>query len=98
MNSLDGLQPASPAPFFFTRVKARMEKTEVSVWENLTGFIARPVVAFSVVCLIVLMNTLAFFEQKHSAPSLTEQQTEQSFYDDYNVASNAFYDNENPEP
>ena len=64
IDSLDGIVSATPGPFFFTRVQARLYKTEKNVWEKLSGFIARPAVAIAMVTVFLLMNTVAVVQQK----------------------------------
>jgi len=97
LNSLEGMRSASPGAFFFTRVQARLNRVEKNVWETLSGFIARPAVAIAVVCLVVLMNAVAVLQEEQTSPSLADQ-SEQSNFDDFELASNAYYDYEIKEP
>ena len=97
MNSLEGLHSATPGPFFFTRVMARLSRAEKNPWEKVGAFIARPVVAIAVVTLVLLMNAGAVLQEKESAPSLAEQ-TESSNYDEMELVANTFYDYEIKEP
>jgi hypothetical protein len=92
MNSLDGLQKASPGPFFFTRLRARMQKEETGVWAGIASFIAKPAVAVTSLGLIVLLNAAVLLYQKQE-PSVPDQ-NEQISADDYNttVATNSYYD------
>ncbi len=95
LNSLDGLQKASPGDFFFTRVQARLQNEEISFWGRITAFITRPTVAMATLCLIFLLNAAALFYQRtfSSAPAFAEQLEQQSA-DDYNttLAANSYYD------
>lgn len=97
MRSLDGMQSASPGPFFYTRVMARLDSSQKSIWENISAFIARPVVAFAVICLVIIMNTIAVVQKKEAAPFFADQM-EQVTEDDLNLAVNTFYDYEIKEP
>jgi hypothetical protein len=97
MNSLDGIHPASPGPFFFTRVMARVNRAEKNPWEQAGAFIARPVVAIAVVMLVILMNAGAVLQEKESSPSIAEQ-TEQSNFDELDLTANTYYDYEIKEP
>ena len=45
MHSMDSINRASPRPFLFTRLEARMQN-EKNIWVKLSSFVARPVVAF----------------------------------------------------
>ncbi len=97
IQSIEGLVTASPGPFFFTRVQACLNKVERNVWERASSYIARPTVAIAMVSFIILMNTVAVLEHKKSS-SLSSDQTDQSVYDEFNVAVNTFYDYEIKEP
>ena len=97
ISSLDGMVSASPGPYFFTRVQARLNKAEKNVWEKVSAFVARPAVAIAMVTFVLLMNAAAVLQHKKSATLATDQ-TEQSIYEEFNVAANTFYDYEIKEP
>ncbi|MEJ7766687.1 MAG: hypothetical protein WKF89_02670 [Chitinophagaceae bacterium] len=96
MKSLDGIRPATPGAFFFTRVQARLNKTERSLSEMISAFISRPAIAFAVILTVIFMNTLAVMQEK-AAPSLVDQ-SETYVYEEFGVAVNSFYDYEISEP
>jgi Na+/proline symporter len=56
LNSLAGLQRASANPYLFTRIMARIEEQQ-NKWSLLANFISRPVIALSVTCFFVAINT-----------------------------------------
>jgi uncharacterized membrane protein YdfJ with MMPL/SSD domain len=98
MNSLDGIQKVGPKPFFFTRLQARMAAGENSGWEKISSFLARPAIAFSVISCVVLINSWAFFNYSsttNNSKSIS-QQTEQLTTDEFGLASNNYYTDENP--
>jgi hypothetical protein len=97
LRSLDGLKTASPGPFFFTRVQARLNRSERNVWEKLSMLLSRPTVAIAGICLIIFINTLTVLDLKDTAPSLAEQ-NEPIYDEEYNMAVTSFYDIENTEP
>jgi hypothetical protein len=92
MTSLDGMEQAAPGPFFYTRVRARMQQENTTALSGLVAFFSRPVVAMSVLALIFLMNTAAFLYQKEKNGRPSEK-AEQSLADDYNttLATNSYY-------
>ncbi len=94
LNSLDGLQKASPGAFFYTRVCARLQKEETGFWGKLALFLTKPTVALATLCLIFLLNAAAFFYQNESSSSALADQSEQALTEDYNttVATNSYYD------
>jgi len=93
LQSLDGIQKASPGHFFYTRVQARLQKEEKGNWAQLASFLAKPRVALSTLFIICLLNAAALFYQRHALSGLPEQ-TEQGSADDYNttLAANTYYD------
>lgn len=96
LNSLDGIQKASPGPFFFIRVDARLRKeSHAGFWGKMAYFFSMPSVAIASVVFVILLNTAAFFYQKAETSNiLAAEQSEQLNADDYNttVASNSYYD------
>jgi hypothetical protein len=96
MQSLDGMQSASPGPFFYTRVQARLSRVEKNIWEQVSSFVARPAVAFSFICLVVVMNGFVVFKQE-SLVAKTEPEPVH-YYEGVSIASNSFYDYEITEP
>ena len=93
LNSLDHVTRVGPGPFFFTRVQARLSRKDRTVWENISGFLARPVVAFSVVCLIISLNTLVIINGEKTPGS--SDQTSFIIPDESEVDTIAFYEKEN---
>jgi len=87
LNSLDGIQRAAPAPYFFTRLSARMQNDRMNVWESFGRFISRPLVALVTIVVIVLFNSIAFFEIDHPAKTSVIEQNEQGLNNAYDVAS-----------
>ena len=59
MGSLDHVTPASPAPFFYTRLTARMMREEKNFWGRISRIITRPAVAGLSVAVILLVNIFA---------------------------------------
>lgn len=95
LNSLDHARRAGPGPFFFTRVEARLHQKDRTIWEQLSGFIARPAVALSVVCLVISLNTLVIVQTKTSPSASFKEQTSAVLADDSDVDTIAFFEEEN---
>jgi len=94
LNSLDGIQKASPGDFFFTRVQARLRKQETSPWSSIAAFVTKPTVTLATLCIIFLLNAAALFYQRTFSTTSMTDQFEQSSTDDYNttLATNSYYD------
>lgn len=97
MHSFDGIQKASPAPFFFTRLEARMQNQK-SIWEQISSFVAKPVVAFVCICLVIVINAAVIFSSASSKSFADEQSNEIATADEYNIVSSTFYEFVNTKP
>ena len=94
MNSIEGIEKASPAAFLLTRINARLEHPKQSVMERMIWFIGKPVVAVSGLCLLLLVNAAVILNQPDKIPGLTEQV--QNTPDEFSTTIATIYDNENP--
>ncbi len=56
LNSLDGIKRAEARPFMHTRVMAKLQIEDKSIWSALAGFIAQPVVAISCFIIVIVGN------------------------------------------
>lgn len=97
MESLDGIQKAEPAPWFFARVRARLEREEKNVWEKMGSFLARPVVAFAGLALIIGLNAFILFEKDTTTSSEIGYTFNEPEDENMLTAANSF-DYENLEP
>jgi len=97
MQSLNRVEKASPSPFFFTRLEARMER-EKSSWEKISSFVAKPVVAFACICLVIMINAWVIFSSRNSQNSTDQQTSELATTDEYNLVSSTFYEFVNAKP
>jgi hypothetical protein len=98
LESLDGIQRAEPQPFFFTRLKARLEREDKSVWEMIGSLLARPAVAFVGLCIILTLNVFILIQKETTtAPSYVSADNIQA-QEDENIFAVNTYDYENLEP
>jgi hypothetical protein len=58
LQSIDGIKRAKANPFLYTRLKEKMQQ-ENSSWEKIFSFISRPLVAFAILILVMVINTWA---------------------------------------
>jgi hypothetical protein len=56
LDSLDGIQPAEPRPYFYTRVLARLKRDEATGWSVVGSFLGKPAIAIAGLFLILVMN------------------------------------------
>lgn len=101
LKSFDGMGKASPRPFFFTRLEARMVNQK-SIWEEISSFVAKPMVSFACICLIIIINAAVIFSSSNATTSITnsisQQNNELATADEYNLVSSNFYEFVNTKP
>ena len=97
MNSLDGIQRASPNHFFFTRLEARMQR-ETGAWDKISSFVAKPIVAFACICLVVMINAAVIFSSTDSQKNIKAQSNELATVDEYTQVSATLYEFVNTNP
>ena len=97
MHSMDGISRATPRPFLFTRLEARMQN-EKNIWVQLSSFVIRPVVAFVCICFVLIINTMVIFLLNNPGNSLEQQGNELATADEYSQVSSALYEFENTKP
>ena len=97
LKSVDMVKSASPGPFFFTRVQARLARTEKNLWERMGMLVSRPAVVIAGICFIIIINTVTVLDFKDITPSLADQ-NEPIYDEEYNMAVTSFYYIENTEP
>jgi hypothetical protein len=97
LQSMDNINRASPRPFLFTRLEARMMHQK-NIWENLSSFVARPVVAFACICFVLIINATAIFMSDNTNNSQSQKGNELATADEYSQVSSTLYEFENPKP
>jgi len=101
LNSLNQIERAEPTPFFYTRLRAKMEKEQKNIWERLAAILARPVVATSTLLLILAFNAFFLFQNNDGTQTISGQSTfaqgNNSAEDYFTIAATSF-DYENLEP
>ena len=95
LNSVDDAQRAEPRPFLLTRIHARMNKGTESVWEKVSWFITRPAVAFTGLCMIILLNVMVVMFNKTPDSTAVAEQTVQTQADEFSYTAATIYDNDN---
>ena len=97
MQSLDGIEKASPRPFFFTRLEARMQKQK-SRWEALSSFLSKPAIAVACICLIIMINAAVILSSSNLINTTDQQNNELATADEYNSVSAPLYEFVNATP
>lgn len=87
LNSLDGIQRAKAPDFFYSRLKARMERQLLP--EKNAGWVLRPVYAIIALFVVLLINAAVLMrdsqEPSSNLASTTDTETMQSMASEYRV-------------
>ena len=98
LNSMEGAQRASPAPFLLTRINARMNREQLSGWERISSFLSRPGIAIAAIAFLIIINLL-IYTNTNSFNNLNNMQNMQASTDDYSINNpSAIFDLENIQP
>ena len=97
LNSLDGIQRASPQPWLFSRIKGRlMQQDDKTVWGVIGSFLSKPVIAIAGLCLILMMNGfLLFNQQEETSSAILISQNDELLDSESLMASSSSFDYEN---
>lgn len=96
LDSLDGIQRAKPSPYFYTRLRARMARSERE-WSGIAGLISKPVFALAIVSTVLLINAwIVISDKEEPISSVPKAISADMSSDEYNVAVATFYDYETP--
>ncbi len=91
LDSIDNISKASPRPYFFTRLEARM-LNEKNVWNKMSSFFARPVIALACICVVVMINLAVIFNSINSQQSYAQTGSEVAAVDEYNQVTTGLYE------
>jgi hypothetical protein len=98
LNSVDDVRRAEPKPFLLTRINARMNKSAETAWEKASWFIGRPAVAFTGLCMILLINVMVIIFNNSSGSTVLTESVAQNPADEFSYTVATIDDTENPQP
>lgn len=88
INSMDAAERAMPAPFLLTRVRAGLAKETLSTpWEKVSAFLAKPLVAFPALAVVLVLNFLIIRSSVSGDPSLPSSDYTRVSTDDYSLGN-----------
>lgn len=74
LNSLDDAGQASPKPYLFTRLNARMQNAKENTWDNALSFISKPAFAFVSLCLVIAINVTVISYNYNAATTAASEE------------------------
>jgi hypothetical protein len=96
--SLDDVKQATPTPFLFTRVMARLQSAKESYWEKTSRVISRPSFAVAGLTTVIILNVVVLTIQHYKVTNLKTQQTVQMATNYFSSNDIAIDNNENTAP
>lgn len=90
LESFEGMKRATPTPYFYTRLRARMQNP-AGITDKILHYITRPSVGIAAVLLIIVINAVAIL----MATPVNNQNTattEIASIDEYSQANLTFFD------
>jgi hypothetical protein len=91
LGSLDASQRASAPDYFYTRLKARMEKEQGKEARN--SWILRPAYAFAALVLLLAVNAIIILQREEKVDNSTaDNETVQSVAAEYSLNDNMTYE------
>ena len=90
---LGHLKPETPKPFFYTRLRARLEQSEAPV--QMPRWLRQPAYALGTFSLIVLLNVgAAFYYAENTSSATADTNSYEGFITDYQLTTTSEYVNE----
>lgn len=96
LNSLDDVKRATGKPYVLTRMNAKMQNSNSSIWDNALQFISKPMVALVCMLIIIAFNVLVISRNYNTSNTINEEQA--VTVDEYNANITALNYTENIEP
>ena len=84
LSSIDHTERAKANPFLYTRIMASLKEEEKSPWGFALSIINRPIIAFAAILVVVIMNSLVFFQSSETSQQPGVQEEDQIFASEYN--------------
>jgi len=98
IGSADNVERAKPKPFLLTRINARLNRSNETIWEKVSWFIGRPSIAVTGLALLILVNSIAIVLNRTEPNTASTEQFAQDSSDDFAYSDATIYDIENTEP
>ena len=98
--SLEGLQRAEPAPFFHTRLMARMDRSKDTGMDRVARVISRPVFVIVATVLFMILNGYILMGFLNGRKDLRSDDATQSLALEYGNGQNSvsYFDNNTENP
>jgi hypothetical protein len=96
LNSLDNINRAEVSPYFYTRLEAKLQQRNLSVFDKfLQQILNRPAVAVSTLTVFLVLNIIAIkgVSSVNNASTTRSSNSLQNFAAEYNMNTTSVYNN-----
>ena len=98
LNSMEAAERAVPMPWLLNRIHARLSKKQRSIWDKISLYISKPVVAIPALSLVLLLNVSAIYFSGTDNRSAAMEQVPADTADELQYNNGSFYDIVNVNP
>jgi hypothetical protein len=91
LSSLDGIKKATPEAFLFTRIMARIQRSDDNAWARVLKFVSKPAFALVIAIIFLFINGYILVGQFRNTVEPAEEST-QSMAMEYTSLSTPYYD------
>ena len=97
LGSLDGLEKAAPAPFFYTRLEAKMLRSEETILSHVGRLVTRPAFVLATGVFLLFVNGYFLFNKLEQKNIQAEEST-QMLAIEYTNLNSTIYENPDETP
>ena len=98
LDSLEGVRPAAPPPYLYTRIRARMDRRVRPLWERVSEALSRPWVATSLAAALVVVHAYLFFNAASREDDPIQEEQTMASNSDYTLHTTSFYESHPDHP
>jgi hypothetical protein len=85
LNCLDNISPAQPTPFFYTRVRSRLEKKQETIWNKLTNVLSNPAFAIAMIALVISLDGVLLLNKEETSTPVSENSISAQYIEFYDT-------------
>ena len=85
MQSLDNVSPAQPRPFFYARVRNRLENKHQTLWDKVARFITNPAFAIATIALVLSFDGMLLYNTEEPSMPVSDNSVSAQYIDFYDT-------------
>src|SRR5689334_23368163 len=78
MGSLDTVQRAEPSPFLYSRIIGRLERKQVTVWDQISSVISKPAFAIGIILMVLIVDGISLVNKVEPPMAVSDKIPENS--------------------